>query len=190
MRSSSLTGALVLGFLSGPAFAASEEGGSAFPAFDSSSFSSQIFWLAITFGALYMLMSRIALPRIGAIIDERRETIDRALRQAAAAQKDAEDSAAAQEAALASAKAKAQAEIGAAQASSTKQIEAQRSVVEKDLAAKLGAAEGRIAEMKSKAMANVDAIAGDAVTAILEQLGTKATSADAVAKAISAARGK
>ena len=180
----------ILALVAFPALAASEEGGSAFPAFDSSSFSSQLFWLALTFGLLYVLMSKVALPRIGSIMDERRETIERALRQAAAAQKEAEESAASQEASLGKARANAQAEIGTAQAKSAKEIEARRILVEKDLSAKLVAAEARIGETKAKAMANVDAIAGDAVTAILDQLGVKAPKADAVAKAIAEARGK
>ena len=45
---------------------------SAFPPFESATFLSQIFWLVIIFGLLYVLMSRVALPRVGAILDNRR----------------------------------------------------------------------------------------------------------------------
>ena len=45
---------------------ASEHGGG-FPPFQKDTFASQILWLVLVFVALYLLMSRIALPRIGAI---------------------------------------------------------------------------------------------------------------------------
>ena len=51
----------------------------AFPPFDVATFAGQLFWLAITFAALYWLMSTIALPRVGAILEERASTIARDL---------------------------------------------------------------------------------------------------------------
>jgi F-type H+-transporting ATPase subunit b len=157
-------------------------------AFDSSTFASQLFWLALTFGILYRLMSRVALPRIGSVLEERREKIEGALRAAGAAQKEAEEQANALEVSLTKARAQAQAIAGEARDKSAKEIEAQRASVEKDLAGKLAAAEARIAETKTKAMGNVEGIAKDAVAAIVEQLGGKTTDA-AVAKAIAAAQG-
>ena len=159
-----------------------------FPPFESSTFAGQLFWLAITFGTLYWMMSRIALPRIGSILEERQNTIDSALAAAAKAQKGAEEAAAAHEQALAKAKANAQAIAQEARAKSTKEIDAQRHAVESDLSSKLSAAETRISEMKAKAMGNVDDIAKDAVSAIIEQLSGKAPTAAAIAKAVGAAR--
>lgn len=171
-----------------PAFAAGNEGGGhRFPPFDSSTFAGQLFWLALTFGLLYWLMSRIALPRVASILEERRETIDAALRAASAAQKSAEEQAAALEAAVTRARASAQGIAGEARDKSAKEIDARRAAVEKDLSAKLAAAEARIADTKAKAMQNVEVIATDAVSVILGQLGGKATES-AIAKAISAAK--
>jgi F-type H+-transporting ATPase subunit b len=187
-----LTTTLVLIGPALPALAAGTEKAdkkaSAFPAFDSSTYASQIFWLAITFGALYYLMSKVALPRVASIIEERETTIDKALASAAAAQKSAEGEAAAMETALAKAKAAAQAEVASARAKSAKEIDATRASVEKDLAAKLIVAEKRIAETKASAMANVGSIASDAVGAIVERLSGKGPAADAVAKAIASAQ--
>lgn len=171
-----------------PVLAAGAGGGHRFPPFDSSTYASQLFWLFLVFGALYVLMSKVALPRISGILEERQTTIDSALASAQEAQKSAESEAVALDAALSKAKANAQAIAGEARAKSAKEIDATRAVVEKDLSAKLVAAEARIAETKAKAMANVDGIATDAVSAIIEQLGGKANAAD-IAKAIGAARG-
>src|SRR3974390_1648371 len=46
-----------------------------FPPFDSHTFPSQLFWLTLTFVALYLLMSRVALPRIASILEDRRRHI-------------------------------------------------------------------------------------------------------------------
>ncbi|MFY8113565.1 MAG: F0F1 ATP synthase subunit B' [Rhabdaerophilum sp.] len=171
-----------------PALAADAEGG--FPPFNAATFAGQLFWLAVTFGTLYVLMSRIALPRVGAIMAEREATIETALAQASKAQAAAEAEAQGLELALAKAKANAQAIAQEARAKSAKDIEGKRSTVEKDLAAKMAAAEASINETKAKAMGNVQDIAKDAVGAMIEQLTGKAPTAAAVTKAITSARGE
>lgn len=171
-----------------PALAAGESGGHRFPPFDATTYPSQLFWLALTFGALYLLMGKVALPRIGSVLEQRRETIDSALAAASAAQKSAEEQAQALEQALAKARASAQSIAGEARDRSAKEIEAQRVAVEKDLTAKLNAAEASIADMKAKALSNVEGIAKDAIGDIVERLGGKASAA-AIDKAIAAVRG-
>ena len=54
-----------------------------FPPFDPATFGSQLFWLVILFGLLYILMSRVALPRVGAILEERDNRIAGDLAEAA-----------------------------------------------------------------------------------------------------------
>lgn len=175
-------------FLSSVLPAMAAEGG--FPPFNAATFAGQLFWLALTFGTLYLLMSRVALPRVGAIMAEREATIEASLAQASKAQAAAEAEAQGLEQALAKAKANAQAIAQDARAKSAKEIEAKRSAVEKDLAAKMVAAEASISETKTKAMGNVEDIARDAVSAIIEQLTGKAPTAAAVTKAITASRGE
>ncbi|MCZ8375958.1 MAG: F0F1 ATP synthase subunit B' [Beijerinckiaceae bacterium] len=171
-----------------PVLAAETKGG--FPPFNASTFAGQLFWLALTFGTLYLLMSRVALPRVGAILAEREATIESSLAQASKAQAAAEAEAQGLEQALAKAKANAQAIAQEARTKSAREIDAKRSAVEKDLAAKMVAAEASINETKTKAMGNVEDIAKDAVSAIIEQLSGKAPTAAAVTKAINAARGE
>jgi F-type H+-transporting ATPase subunit b len=167
---------------------AAEEG--VFPPFDARTFSGQLFWLFLSFGLLFILMSKIALPRIGAIIEERRDTIASALAAAEVAQKQAEEASLAHETALASAKANAQAIAQEAKTKSAKEMEATRDAVESALSHKLIGAQARINEMKEKAMGNVDDIAKDAVAAIIQQISGKAPSDAAIAKAIAATRGQ
>jgi F-type H+-transporting ATPase subunit b len=52
-----------------------------FPPFDSQTYPSQLFWLTLTFVALYLLMSRIALPRIASILEQRRKHVSTSARR-------------------------------------------------------------------------------------------------------------
>src|ERR1700678_180005 len=79
-----------------------------FPPFDSSTFPSQILWLAIAFGALYYVMAKIALPRVGAVINDRKARIAKDLDEATAMQQQADAAAAAHQKTLADARLKAQ----------------------------------------------------------------------------------
>jgi len=176
---------LTIGATTVPAIAAA---GSKFPPFDASTFAGQLFWLAVTFGALYLLMSRVALPRVASILEERRSAIDEALKAAEIAQKKAEEEAAALEASLVKARTDAQAIAQKAKAKSAADLDAKRAKEEASLAADIQAAEARISDMKTKAMANVEGIAGDVVGAIVEQLAGKAPTAAAAAKAVAGAK--
>ena len=155
----------------GAAYAAgAPEAGGVFPPFDASTFAGQLFWLAVTFGLTYILMSRIALPRVAEIIADRRAKIESDLNLAAQAQKSAEDAAKAFEANIAQAKANAQGIAQSARDAASKEADARRHQVETDLSAKMMKAEQTIAATKAKAMANVEGIASDAAAAIVERL--------------------
>jgi F-type H+-transporting ATPase subunit b len=162
----------------------------AFPPFDATTFGSQLFWFAIVFSTLYVLMSRVIVPRLGGIIEDRRQRIEGDLQTAAAMQEKAQAAAEAHEKSLADARGDAQ---GIAQKQRDRlnaEAGAKRKTIEADLAARLGAAEKQVAETKAKALVNVDAVANDAAAAIIEKLiGTK-PSADAVATAVKSALGR
>ena len=142
----------------------------AFPPFESQHFPSQIFWLAVMFLLLYVLMSRIALPRIASIFAERSKRIGDDL---AAAQRFKEQSEAANTAyhkSLADARSRAQGiandtreQQAAAAAATNKQLEAQ-------LHEKLAAAEQSITATRTAAMGNVGSIAAETASAIVERL--------------------
>ena len=166
--------------------AAPEHAPGAFPPFASETFASQLFWFALLFGGLYLLMSRVGLPRVGAIIKERHEKISRDLDEAAAMQKQAEAANVQHEKTIADAKATALATAQARRDTVTAEADARRKVTEDALAAKLAAAEKQIAAMKTRAMGNVGQIAHDAAMEIVQRITGKAPSAEAVARAVAA----
>lgn len=159
---------------------------SSFPPFDPSHFSAELIWLAITFGALYLLMSRIALPRVANILATRKDKIDSDLASASKAQAEADAAAAAHEKTLAQAKAKAQAVGQEAHAKLAAQSEARRHALEAELNAKIAEAEKQIVATKVAALANVDSIATETAQAILQHITGKPADAAAVASAIAA----
>jgi F-type H+-transporting ATPase subunit b len=159
-----------------------------FPPFNAETFSSQIVWLALTFGALYLLMSRVALPRVGAVLDERRNKISNQLDAAAVMQAQAKEASDAQDKAIADAKTKAQAMAQVARDKMASESAESRKTLEAELGAKLAVAEAQIAETTAKAMANVDSIATDAAGAIVERLTGKSVSSDVIARAIAVSK--
>lgn len=140
------------------------------PQFDPSVFSPLLVWLVITFVALYLLMSKFALPKVAAIIDARAERIEGNLAKAETIRAEAAGVLAAYEKAIADAKASAQAEIAKVQA----QIAADTAKREAEFAQRLGAqtqaAEAKIKASKAEALAQVKSIATDLAAGIAAKL--------------------
>ena len=84
-------------------------GKNAFPPFQTQNYPSQLVWLALTFVLLYVLMSKVALPRIGSILAERSQRIADDLAAAQRFKEQSDVAHAAYEKALADARARAQA---------------------------------------------------------------------------------
>ena len=147
-----------------------EEAHGVFPPFDPATFPSQLLWLAITFGALYLLMSRIALPRIGGILEKRKALIDADLAAADASRQQTDAAIAAYEAALAAARSNAQGIAAETRAQIQSDLASRRAAVEADLTAKVTAAEARIAATKAEAMTHVDEIAAETAQTVVSQL--------------------
>ena len=164
------------------------EHGSAFPPFDSTHFSSQLLWLALVFGALYLLMSRVALPRVAGILKDRGDKISGDLSAARDAQAKAEAAGADLEKTLAEAKAKAQGLGQQAHQALAAETEAKRKTLEGELNAKLAAADAQIAETKAKAMASVETVAKDAAAAIVEHITGKPADPQKIAAALANAK--
>jgi F-type H+-transporting ATPase subunit b len=155
-----------------------------FPPFEKETFASQLFWLALTFVALYLLISRIAVPRIGGILEERSKRIEGDFAAAQRMKGESEAALAAYEKSLAEARNRAQAIGNEARDKAQQEGEERRKAQEAQLNADLAAAEKQIAATKSAAMANVRGIAVEAAGAIVERLIGTVPAAPAVAAAV------
>ncbi|HZL41006.1 MAG TPA: F0F1 ATP synthase subunit B [Pseudolabrys sp.] len=161
-----------------------EGGHGAFPPFQSQTFASQLVWLLIAFVLLYVLMWKLALPRVASIIEDRQKRIADDLAEAERLKQQSDAAVAAYEKALADARARAQTIANETRATQQAQADATRKTLEDGLNARLADAEKSIAATKRAAMANVRAIAEDAARAIIERLIGSAPSDKAVAEAV------
>ena len=137
----------------------------------------QIFWLLIAIAAIYFILSRIALPRIAAVLAERQGTITNDIARAEDLRRRAGEAEAAYDKALKDARAEAQAisqrtrdEIKAEVTKATKDADAK-------IAAKSAEAEQAIGEIRASAMENVEAVARDTAEALVAALGGTADAA-------------
>src|ERR1700744_5893659 len=163
-----------------------QHGGGPFPPFDSATFASQLVSLAIFFVALYVIVSRIALPRVGAVIDARQDRIEGDLADAQKLKDESEAALKAYEADLAAARSKAQAIGAGTRAKANAASEAERKSLEDKLAIKLADAEKSIAATRAAAMSNVRGIAADAAGAIVQRLTGAAPDGKTVEAAVDA----
>jgi F-type H+-transporting ATPase subunit b len=157
---------------------------SGFPPFAKETFASQLVWLAICFVALYLMISRIAVPRIGGIIEERSNRIEGDFAAAQRMKEESEAALAAYDKSLAEARNRAQALGAEIRNKLNAEAEANRKATEARLNAQLAEAEKQIAATKAAAMANVRGIAIDAAAAIVERLTGTAPPAPAVSAAV------
>jgi len=156
-----------------------------FPPFNKQTFPSQLLWLTLTFVALYLLMARIALPRIDSILERRRERIAGDLAEALRLKGLSDAAIASYEKSLADARGRAQALVNDSRQQQAAQAEAARKALDATLNARISEAESRIAQTKSAAMGNVRGIAIETAAAIVERLiGVAPTSPDMVAAAV------
>lgn len=158
-----------------------------FPPFNPETFPSQLLWLAITFGLFYIFLKNVALPRIGDIIETRRERIASDLEQAARTKEEADAAIAAYEQELADARAKSHEIAAKARDKAKAEAEAERRKVEQQLDAKLAESERSIAAIKASAMKDVGKVAEDTAAQIVERLLGSGASRASIAAAVKAA---
>ena len=157
-----------------------------FPPFQKDTFASQLVSLLIAFVALYLIVSKIALPRVGGVLDARQNAIDGDLAEAQKLKDSSDDALKAYEAELASARSRAQA-IGAETRDRLNAAsEAERKTLEEALSVKLAEAEKTIASTREAAMRNVRGIAADAAAAIVQRLTGLAPDGKSVESAVDA----
>ena len=163
-----------------------EDGKTVFPPLNSDDFAPQLTWLALSFVILYVLLSRVVLPRIGEVIEERKDRIKRDLAAAGRLRGETEKALAAYEKALADARANASSIARQTRETLTSEVDKERKAIEDQLAKKLADAEASIGATKAKALASVKDIAGETVTAIVGTLSGVTAAKDEIDRALAA----
>lgn len=148
-----------------------ENGGEdAFPPFATETYPSQLLWLAITFGLFYIFLQRVVLPRIGSILEVRRDRIAQDLDEASRMKEEADAAVAAYEQELADARKKAGGIAQEARDNAKAEAEAERKKVEEALQSKLDEADARIAKIKEAALGEIGTIAEETAETIVQEL--------------------
>jgi len=155
------------------------------PQFDLTTWSSQIFWLVVTFGLLYFVLAKFILPRIGEGINERSDRIADDLDAASRMTKEAEQARLSYERVMSDAKAKAHNIAETTRKSVDEEIGREIEAAEIEFASKQAAADKRINDIRTAALAKIDDVARDTTTAIVQKIGNIKPSASQVKSALS-----
>lgn len=153
---------------------------------------SQVVWMALIFGALYMLLSQYALPQVASVLESRDARITADLDSARLAKAGADSAAAEVQAATRRASTEAQAAIATAVADAKAQAAEQARIANEQLDSQLSEAEGRIAAARTQAMAALREVASDTASVVVARLTGRpadATSVNAAVGAVMATRG-
>ena len=144
------------------------------PQFDPQWFASQIFWLAITFVVLYLLMSRIALPRMSQIIEDRQNKVEDDLAKAEKLRAEAQEVYEAYEQQLQEARADAQKVLRETGDQIAAEQAERNEAFSKELDRKVQEAEASIDKAKTEALDNLQSVAGEvAQSATAKLIGGK-----------------
>ncbi len=148
------------------------------PQLDFSTFPNQIFWLLVMLAVTYFVLSRVALPRIGAVLAERQGTISNDLAAAEDLRRKAQEAEDAYDRALAEARSEAQRIAQKARDEIQTDIDAAMADADARIAAQTAESEKEIATIRDEAIRNVREVAKDAAAALVDVLGGNPDQAD------------
>lgn len=140
------------------------------PQLEFADFAPQLFWLAVTFVLLYLLMSRVALPRVASVLAERDRRIEEDLARAERLKAEADESLRAYEAALAGARSQAQALHRQVSAELSALAAAREQSIAADIGGRTREAEQRIEAAKRRALSDLPNVAGEVAEAAFRRL--------------------
>ena len=152
----------------GHAAAASAPG---MPQLDISTFGNQIFWLLVVLAVIYWVLSRIALPRIGAVLSDRQGAITGDLMAAEEFKHKAKEAEAAYDKALADARSEAQKIVAANKAEMQKELDAAIAHADAEIGARLAESEKRSGEIRASAVEDARSVAREVTAALVENFG-------------------
>ena len=148
-----------------------EEAAVGLPQLDFSTFPNQIFWLVLTLIAIYMILSRVALPRIEAVLAERQGAITNDIAAAEELKQQAAEAEAAYDKALADARAEASRIAAEAKAEMQAEVDEAIKKADAEIAARTAEGEARIAEIREGAAVAINEVAKDTAEAVAASLG-------------------
>ena len=157
------------------------------PQFDWTTISPQVFWLVISFAVIYWVVAKIAVPRVGEVLDQRARVIQEDIDRAAALKAETEAAAAAYDKAMADARGQAGDHLRQMQADAKAVAEKRVSELGEIIAKQVSEAEARITKAKSDALAAMRQLAGDTARDVVAKLAAVTPDAGAVDAAVAAA---
>jgi F-type H+-transporting ATPase subunit b len=149
----------------------------------------QLIWLAITFVALYLIISRLALPRVGAALAAREGKLTGDIDRAEKLKAEAEAAIAAYRKAIAEARTQSQAELKQASADLATEASKREAAFTAEIGVRTKAAEDGIAAAKTAALADLRGVAGETARSLVARLSGSEPDAAQVERALSAAEG-
>lgn len=147
---------------------------SGMPQLDFATFPNQIFWLLVTLVVIYLVLSRVVLPRVGSVLSERQGTITNDLAAAEELKQKAVEAENAYNKALMDARAESQKIAAEAKAEIQAELDIAIQKADAEIAAKSAEAEAAIAVIRKGAVASVKKVAADTAKAIVASMGVKA----------------
>lgn len=156
------------------------------PQLDANFFPPQLIWLAITFVALYLLMARVALPRIGRVLEQRQKKIDDNLDKAELLKVESDKDAKTYEKSLGESRDQARALVQEVSRRASAEATKRQAVLAEKLASRIKEADAHILEAKREALVDVRASAVSVAQLAVRRLVDVEPSAQSVSSAIEA----
>jgi len=153
-----------------PLLAAESGEKSGLPQLDTTLFAGQLFWLALSFGLLYVLMAFVALPGVKRTQDNRHDVIASELAAATAANEAAKTMIAQYEKALTDARAKAQATVHEIATQTAKESAEKQAKQQQELTKRLQEAEAKIVAARDTALKDIAGAASELASTVVEKI--------------------
>lgn len=147
------------------------------PQLNPADFAPQLIWLAIIFVALYLVLSRVAIPHLSGVLEARERRIGDDLDRAAELKGEADQVRTAYEKAVAEARTRAQEVARSTDARLSSEANERQAQLGSDLATQIRDAEARIATARNAAMNNLAGVAGEAARLAVERVAGISVSA-------------
>ena len=151
--------------------AAGEAAETGMPQLDFATFPNQIFWLVVTLVVIYLILNKVALPRIASVLSDRQGAITNDIAAAEELKLKAEEAEAAYNQALADARSEAQKIVAEAKAEIQADLDVAISKADAEIAAKAAESEAAIAEIRAGALESVQAVAKDVSKDVITAMG-------------------